>query len=599
MSQSLREQLIEKFGAPIVTETRKTQVNPSFNKKGRKRKTFIGAHIEQKATAKKFQHTRKGVNSYTKRRPAAATASSMQRTLSAAQSTPTIKRTVKPAAPLKYYTAQPEVAQNSTRPQPPEIKHSRITHIKPGAKFYFPTHNNEQAFSLLAIEDAGIDTHFDDGSQIEIKIGLDFGTSSVKVVIKEGLHFIAIPFLNADGITAYLLPTILRQRSNGSFTLDPQEKKVSSSLKIDLIEAPQDMKNRLNVTIFLALVLRHIRSWIFSNLSKYDKESIAWECVIGYPSVDIDNHTNTWRTLLYHAWILSEYPGEITLTQAQDVSQIELKESEELIDPDYFQAVPEVCAAVAGFLRNQPTSDDNKGNYTLVDIGSGTVDISSFSLTRSFNDGSLFRAAYSMSVEQLGTTNCHRRRLEWLQQMTKEASASDQFTPTERNILENFSTQIDSEINFALLEPLRDSYQDYFSGLTLATQGKTVDDDFSGKLTSLFFKVRHNCEPYLTRKDIMAMPVIFCGGGARSNFYRNSFLYRHRNIEWASQFRVLQLDKIKDLHDSMTIPIADDDYDRLLVAYGLVCEEPPKVCKASVLEQPPNPLPDIVSKDDV
>ena len=80
------------------------------------------------------------------------------------------------------------------------------------------------------------------------------------------------------------------------------------------------------------------------------------------------------------------------------------------------------------------------------------------------------------------------------------------------------------------------------------------------------------------------MPVFFCGGGARSKFYRDAFLYKHKNISWLRPERIIESDAISDLQETMTTPIRREDYDRLLVAYGLCAEEAPKSIAAMHLE---------------
>lgn len=80
------------------------------------------------------------------------------------------------------------------------------------------------------------------------------------------------------------------------------------------------------------------------------------------------------------------------------------------------------------------------------------------------------------------------------------------------------------------------------------------------------------------------MPVFFCGGGARSKFYRDAFPYKHKNISWLRSERIIKSDVISDLQETMTTPIPREDYDRLLVAYGLCAKEAPKSSVAPLLE---------------
>ena len=259
---------------------------------------------------------------------------------------------------------------------------------------------------------------------------------------------------------------------------------------------------------------------------------------------------------------------------------------DEEIAYDYFQSVPEVCAAVAGFLRNQPIRDDFKGNYTLVDIGSGTVDASCFSFTRSPTEYQYVRSLYSLEVQPLGTTSCHHRRLDWLRALVIEAKESDEFESIADEWFDRLKQDLNTEEAKTLLSPLKDSCREYYQGIEITAISPSVDRKFSKKLTELIGRVRHKCmtDHFLTCQDVAKMPVFFCGGGARSKFYRDAFLYKHKNISWLRPERIIESDAISDLQETMTTPIRREDYDRLLVAYGLCAEEAPKSIKATHLE---------------
>lgn len=81
------------------------------------------------------------------------------------------------------------------------------------------------------------------------------------------------------------------------------------------------------------------------------------------------------------------------------------------------------------------------------------------------------------------------------------------------------------------------------------------------------------------------MLVFFCGGSPRLKFYQQAFLYKHKNISWLRPQRFIESDAISDLQETMTTPIHREDYDRLLVAYGLCAEEAPKSIQAAHLEE--------------
>lgn len=466
---------------------------------------------------------------------------------------------------------------------------SRIVAIEPTAKLLLTKRTAQSRYELRTDANPGIDPRFDDDGT-EVVIGLDFGTSTVKVVLKIESDFVAVPFVSTTGIDAYLLPTRLFQNSNEAFTLSPEANLSHSALKLDLLANPLDRKVQINAGIFLALVLRHIRSWFFDTFSKYDDHTIAWECAIGYPSTENDSQTAIlWKELLYRSWQLSVHPGDITLTVAEDIWQRSLETFEDEISSDYFRCMPEVVAAVAGFNRNQPVVDDFKGNYTLVDIGSGTVDVSTFAYTKTARQYAYNRTQFTSKVEHLGTTNCHHYRLNWLRTLLLTATQSPSFSYREKALFSDFIKNIDLEKKHSLLEPLRDSVFEYLSGISVEPSMDSADEGFGKKLTLLIGSVRMEAmrKNFVDMNDVARMPVFFCGGGARSLFYRNAFMQKHKNITWLAPSRIFETHVIKDLAEGLDVPIEQNDYDRLLVAYGLSAVEPPKTFEATPIGDRP------------
>lgn len=491
-------------------------------------------------------------------------------------------------------------SKSSTSKESPLSLESRIIAIEPDAKLLLSKRAAQSIYKLRTNATDGIDPRFDDDGT-EVTIGLDFGTSSVKVVLKIESDFVAVPFVATTGIDAYLLPTRLYQNSNETFTLSPNAHLSHSALKLDLLTNPLSRKAQINAGVFLALVLRHIRSWFFNTYSKYDDQDIAWECAIGYPSTENDSETAVlWKELLYRSWQLSVQPSDITLPVAEGMWQKPLEAFEDEISSEYFRCMPEVVAAVAGFNRNQPIMDDFKGNYTLVDIGSGTVDASTFAYTKTVKQFTYNRTQFTSKVAHLGTTNCHHNRLSWLRSLILAATQSVSFTFSEKALFSDFIKAIDLEQKQSLLEPLRDSVAEYLSGISVAPSLDSADKKFGKKLTELIGSVRMEAvrKNFVDTNDVSHMPVFLCGGGARSLFYRNAFMKKHRNITWLAPKRFFETHGIKDLAEGLIVPIEQNDYDRLLVAYGLCAEEPPKTFEASPLgRQLPQALPPFIDKD--
>jgi len=106
-------------------------------------------------------------------------------------------------------------------------------------------------------------------------LGLDFGTSSAKVVIGDhgSDQSYAVPFLKSIGINAYLLPSrvFLNSQTSSAKPLDQfdltQSLMAFRDLKLGLLGNPFDRDRQIQVIAFLAQVIHRSRSWFFSTHS--------------------------------------------------------------------------------------------------------------------------------------------------------------------------------------------------------------------------------------------------------------------------------------------------------------------------------------------
>ena len=74
-----------------------------------------------------------------------------------------------------------------------------------------------------------------------------------------------------------------------------------------------------------------------------------------------------------------------------------------------------------------------------------------------------------------------------------------------------------------------------------------------------------------------------------------------QEYSWLRPDRIIESDAISDLQETMTTPIRREDYDRLLVAYGLCAEKAPKSITATHLEEVQSMVfqDRYISKDDI
>lgn len=439
-------------------------------------------------------------------------------------------------------------------------------------------HLNEYArnnYSLYLNPDKGILSHFSISGEgeNEFYIGLDFGTSCAKAVVKDvnSDQSFAVQFQNAEGIQAYLIPTRIYKSNEGLFSLNSSTGEKLSSIKLWLMNNLGDEMCQMHFVAYLAILLRLIRAWVYKELWDGHGE-INWECRIGTPSTlqessDYDNDVhNLWKKLLILAWHISEQEGDVTHNLILKYLHTECWSWFSGLEP-FFGAIPEAAAEADGFLKSHPAQDQQ--NFTLVDIGSGTVDVSAFCRSESPTNGFTYITPFEMSVKELGTTNCHYRRLDWF------ISILQKYEP--RSVDENklrfkFLNELCDERMRTLRTPLKNSFREYVRGMTYVSSKISVDLKFQEEIADQIRKVRADCfhNQHLRQNEIKQMPIILCGGGSRSLFYKKAINPRNSKIKNASWL----INPIPTNLQPFDIElrggkISANDYDRLLVAYGL------------------------------
>ena len=98
--------------------------------------------------------------------------------------------------------------------------------------------------------------------EIELILGLDFGTSSTKIIIRDLDLNSSTPVEFNEKSNPFLVSTSLMLNHDGSFFIDSVS--IAKSLKVDFMKLnslEDDRELSCKVVSFLATVLRHSRSW--------------------------------------------------------------------------------------------------------------------------------------------------------------------------------------------------------------------------------------------------------------------------------------------------------------------------------------------------
>lgn len=152
---------------------------------------------------------------------------------------------------------------------------------------------------------------------------------------------------------------------------------VRQHLKHPLIDAAVSAASLANAAVFLALVLRHVRAWVFFHHGdKIGRSSIRWMLNIGAPSNGLENerHRRAYLKMCFSAWSMSTselgpsatYAGELIAAWQPDLLP------KDLIGLD---VLPEFVAQIAGYVQS---AQRQHGLHALVDVGGGTLDVVTF-----------------------------------------------------------------------------------------------------------------------------------------------------------------------------------------------------------------------------
>jgi hypothetical protein len=402
----------------------------------------------------------------------------------------------------------------------------------------------------------------------EMTLGLDFGTSSVKVVIGDlaADKTYAVPFLKADGIDAYLLPSRVfeAETDEGQMAFDLAEGgQAFRDLKLGLLGNPHSLDRQLEVIAFLAHVMRRARAWLFeTHKSIYKNVHCLWQLRIGLPAASAlgNQYVPLLETIVLAAWRAAALDTPLTRDDL-----LQLRESVVAIPPEdqdvEVEVIPEIAAQIYGFVVS--TSFDKKApnRYLMVDVGAGTVDSSLFKVVPA-RGGRWNIEFYTAVVQPYGVSNLHAHRVDWWVNRLTDVQGM------ENHLLELRETKFATDLGPSL--PIRN--QDYFQGINFSNHNPDKSDfDFFDKLmdqvrgTTLW---RAWKDGFLAKEQLTGIPMFLCGGGARSEFYLQleEKLVHMPSYAWlcAEAWQLGYPDG-----DLEAEGIDQTDFDRLSVAYGL------------------------------
>jgi hypothetical protein len=410
-------------------------------------------------------------------------------------------------------------------------------------------------------------------NETDLIIGLDFGTSATKVVIRDPFAATGVfPVqMNRElpGINGYLLPSRIFRTGDSYSLMQGTHRITDLKLRLLACKAKSPVTEFNDCCAFLALVIRRARGWLLSEHADiYKKHALNWRVNLGLATSSYQDRdtVNLFRRLAWAAASLAADPDVDSIT-LQMADQYRLKslavaigtapENGEFRWTDV-DAVPEVSAQLQGFMSSARWDWRSRPVMMIVDVGAGTVDSALFHVQVP-RDGPGILTFYSSRVEPNGVMNLHRARVDWLQSLmpsgSEHAAASDHLAqiakPTDR------------------LRPIPESVNHYLPGYRTESVDKDIDAQFGGGRYRTQVAGSINAAKVgkgLPAWQLSRIPLLLCGGGSRMQFYGGIGQAINTTASWHVSVEVMRLPAPQDLVDTGWHV---DDFDRLSVAYGL------------------------------
>lgn len=372
------------------------------------------------------------------------------------------------------------------------------------------------------------------GEDLFVIVGLDFGTSSTKVIVRlpfelgEPTIAIPAPAPCRSGNNPYLWQTVLWLKADGAFVPWPAPgAEVLNALKQGLIQGRGETaiptSGALEITradagvAYLTFIIRYVTGWLRVNRSDYFRgRRPVWFVNVGMPtaSYDVLQISKPYRRIAAAALQLAKIDSPVTIEAAKlfldDPHVVEAGDSDGAAEALGVAVFPEAAAEMTGFAKSARNAP---GLYLLVDVGAMTLDACMFRLNLHASQADRY-AFMAADVRPLGVDAFH-----WF--LTKGKTESE------------------------FIEQCRHT------------------------LHSLVWETKRSRDPHAeTWKPGNDVPVFLAGGGAANRLHQDvvesvgTWLKCHVRNEGIRRLE-LPVPKTIDLHEPLV------DFGRMVVAWGL------------------------------
>lgn len=270
------------------------------------------------------------------------------------------------------------------------------------------------------------------GMRVRVVIGLDFGTSSTKLVARfpddpgEPAFVVPAPAHCLGEKNPNLWKTILWLEGNGRFAAYPQPgARAISSLKVDIARQPErsalsqnkgeepDVRPIEAATAYIAFVIRYARGRLRAeNPSMFRGRRPIWIVNLGIPAANYDNEPlfRVYRKAAAGGLMLANSGKSISVETVREALQNEAvkKAAASRIGAEELGVAvfPETAAAATAFAKSPERAS---GLYVMIDVGAMTLDCCAFMMTGDGHGGDKF-SLLEADVQPLGVDAFRWRR---------------------------------------------------------------------------------------------------------------------------------------------------------------------------------------------
>jgi hypothetical protein len=415
--------------------------------------------------------------------------------------------------------------------------------------------------------------------ETDLILGLDFGTSSTKMVIRDAFTSFVFPVEvkpSGLGLERFLSVSCVFL-NEGIFSLSGPGVRLDN-LKLSLLSAKASypVTEFNHCCAYLALMIRVARGWfLLEHETIYKNHRLNWYVNVGLAASSYQDEDKVllFRRLAWAAANLAsdkDYP-EITQDAVDKYRQlsrnlIDHASNQEFTEIEFpssnLGVIPEVAAQIQGFMNSSRWDWKNRPIMMLVDVGAGTVDAALFHV----NSTDKKLTFYSSRVEPNGAMNLHRDRVLWLSNGVPNES--------EFSLVHDYLKLIANATGRLL--PIPNDVMDYLPGYSIVKIKRNVDEIF--RIKKYRTQVAGSINEAKIRKglgangsqQLLGIPLLLCGGGSRLTIYSTIAEEINKTPGWNVSVEKIAMPVPLELRDS---GLQSEEFDRLSVAYGLSLQQ--------------------------